>query len=219
MGLKEYRGKRDFKRTPEPSGKPAAADPDGRPKARKAAPGAVAEGPRFVVQKHDASHLHYDFRLEMDGVLKSWAVPKGPSLDPAQKRLAVRTEDHPLEYADFEGTIPEGEYGGGTVMVWDIGPVRYEGSQAETAALVEGRKPLVFELAGSKLAGRWRLVPFNARGEKQRNWLLVKSRDDEAHPESDVLKDKPDSATSGRSLEEIAASGEQWSDKDTQYGQ
>jgi bifunctional non-homologous end joining protein LigD len=189
--LKEYGEKRDFAKTPEPSG---AED----------SPAEGAAAPTFVVQKHDASRLHYDLRLEACGVLKSWAVPKGPSLDPSQKRLAVRTEDHPLAYGGFEGTIPEGEYGGGTVMVWDAGTVRYEGSEAETAQLVESRKPFAFTLEGSKLAGRWRLVPFNTRGKVKKNWLLIKSRDEHADEATDVLVAKPDSATSGRSLEAIA---------------
>lgn len=207
MGLKEYRKKRDFGKTPEPSGE----------RGKKAAkPG---KGPLFVVQKHDASRLHYDFRLEMDGVLKSWAVPKGPSLDPSQKRLAVRTEDHPLEYADFEGIIPEGEYGGGTVMVWDIGTVEFEGSQEETAALVEDRKPFAFALKGSKLSGRWRLVPFSGREGAAKNWLWIKSRDDHARDKGDILIDAPDSAKTGRTLEEIAEAGEEWAGEETDYGQ
>jgi len=227
MGLKEYRRKRDFSKTAEPSGRkgPAKADKPERPSAKPAREkediATRAGGPTFVVQKHDASHLHYDFRLEMDGVLKSWAVPKGPSLDPSQKRLAVRTEDHPLEYRDFEGVIPEDEYGGGTVMVWDTGSTEYEGSQKETARLVEDRKPLVFALSGTKLRGRWRMVPFNTprdKGNKQRNWLLIKSRDEHATAD-DILAAEPRSALSGRSLEEIAVSGDTWEDTDRRYGQ
>lgn len=206
MGLKEYEEKRDFAKTPEPSG------------TEHPPPGGAA-APMFVVQKHDASHLHYDLRLKIDGVLKSWAVPKGPSLAPSQKRLAVRTEDHPLAYGGFEGTIPEGEYGGGTVMVWDLGTVRYEDSDAETAKRVENRKPLVFTLEGSKLAGRWRLVPFNTRGEVKKNWLLIKSRDDWADEATDVLVAQPDSAASGRSLDAIAAAGNLWADADGCDGQ
>jgi len=224
MGLKDYRRKRDFSKTTEPPGKGDSAKP-GKTGKRSAKPArgegdsaAGTGGATFVVQKHDASHLHYDFRLEMDGVLKSWAVPKGPSLDPSQKRLAVRTEDHPLEYRDFEGVIPEDEYGGGTVMVWDTGPVEYEGTQEETAQLVEDRKPLVFTLGGSKLDGRWRMVPFKTPGEKKRNWLLIKSRDDHATAD-DVLAAEPDSALTGRSLEEIAASGNTWDDEESPYGQ
>jgi len=230
MGLKEYRRKRDFSKTAEPSGKKPSAKAGGTSQAGKAGKpsakparceggsAAGAGGATFVVQKHDASHLHYDFRLEMEGVLKSWAVPKGPCLDPSQKRLAVRTEDHPLEYGDFEGVIPEDEYGGGTVMVWDTGPVEYEGSQEETARLVEDRKPLVFTLSGSKLRGGWRMVPFNTPGEKKRNWLLIKSRDEHARAD-DILAAEPDSAKTGRSLDEIAASGETWEDEQTKYGQ
>ena len=219
MGLNEYRRKRDFSKTPEPAGEvkpPAKAKPAGSPEPASA-PEAAA-GPMFVVQKHQASHLHYDFRLEMAGVLKSWAVPKGPSLDPSQKRLAVRTEDHPLEYGDFEGVIPEDQYGGGTVMVWDIGHVEFEGSQAATAELVESRQALSLVLRGTKLTGRWRLVPFHARGEAQKNWLLIKSRDESARDHGDLLVDQPDSAMTGRSLEQIAAAGEAWHGRGTSYG-
>src|SRR5690606_35400731 len=148
MGLEEYRRKRDFKKTPEPRG-------------RKARSKAVER--RFVVQKHAARRLHYDFRLELDGVLKSWAVPKGPSLVPAEKRLAAQTEDHPLDYADFEGVIPKGEYGGGTVVVWDRGYWTPIGDPH--AGLEKG--DLTFDLAGDKLRGRWHLVRMKPRkGEK-----------------------------------------------------
>ena len=211
MGLKEYQKKRDFDKTPEPAG-PKKAAKTGQ------SPGSKKEGPTFVVQKHEASHLHYDFRLEMDGLLKSWAVPKGPSLDPGQKRLAVRTEDHPPAYGGFEGTIPEGQYGGGTVMVWDCGSVEYEAGQGEMAEAVESRRPFAFTLQGHKLSGRWRLVPFATRDKKKRNWLLIKSRDESADSETDVLKARPDSAKSGRSLEEIAAANQQWSAEEAGYG-
>lgn len=190
MGLKEYNEKRDFRRTKEPKGDHGS--------------GKGGKGPAFVVQKHDASSLHYDFRLEAEGVLLSWAVPKGPSLDPGQKRLAVRTEDHPLEYADFEGTIPEDEYGGGTVMVWDTGTASYEDSQAEVAAQVNDRKALSFVLDGTKLSGKWRLVPFGGKEGSAKNWLLIKSRDDAADEETDVLESEPDSAKTGRTMDEIA---------------
>ncbi|MBN2583944.1 MAG: hypothetical protein JXL80_12830 [Planctomycetes bacterium] len=215
MGLKEYRKKRDFSKTPEPDGK-APKKPAPRTKAATAQN--KGSGPTFVVQKHDASHLHYDFRLEAEGVLKSWAVPKGPSLDTRQKRLAVRTEDHPLDYGDFEGTIPEGQYGGGTVMLWDFGTVDYETGEADVTAAVDERKPFTFTLRGTKLGGRWRLVPFNTPGEKKRNWLLIKSKDEAARTEGDVLAESPDSAKTGRSLEEIAAADERWSDKEVSYG-
>src|SRR5262245_57396192 len=136
MSLVEYRHKRDFNRTPEPPGKPAARARAGR---------------AYLIQKHDASHLHYDFRLELHGVLKSWAVPKGPDLDPANKRLAMQVEDHPLEYGGFEGTIPEGEYGGGTVMVWDRGTWEPVGDPHK--GYREGN--LKFTLDGEKLHGGW----------------------------------------------------------------
>ncbi len=146
MPLQEYRRKRDFKKTPEPRGKRGPAH----------------KQLAFLIQKHDASHLHYDFRLELDGVLKSWAVPKGPDLDPAQKRLAMQVEDHPLEYGNFEGTIPKGQYGGGTVMLWDRGTWEPIGDARE--GLHEGH--LKFILHGEKLRGRWMLV---RRGGRRAN--------------------------------------------------
>src|SRR5262249_53483480 len=157
----------------------------------------------FVVQKHAARALHYDFRLELDGVLKSWAVPKGPSLVPGDKRLAVEVEDHPLEYADFEGIIAAGEYGGGTVMVWDRGTWAAHGDAH--AGLEKGN--LEFELHGEKLRGRWRLVRTRSRpGEKKPSWLLFKSHDGYARTKDDppVVLDKPASVVSGRDLEQIA---------------
>jgi bifunctional non-homologous end joining protein LigD len=188
--LAEYRKKRRFGKTPEPSGKAKAA-----PRGPRAAP----TDAHFVVQKHRASQLHYDFRLEADGVLKSWAVPKGPSLDPAVKRLAMAVEDHPLEYADFEGVIPEGEYGGGTVMVWDRGTYRPEAGVAVGRALSGGQ--LKFSLRGTKLKGEWVLI--RTRG---RQWLLIKHRD--AHASTvDITTTAPRSVISQRLLAEIAAAG------------
>lgn len=190
MGLIEYRKKRDFRRTPEPKGSQHRR----------------GQGPIFVVQKHAARRLHYDFRLEHDGVLKSWAVPKGPSLDPQQKRLAVQVEDHPLEYATFEGTIPEGEYGAGTVLLWDRGRWIPETDVAE--ALRKGR--LHFRLEGDKLRGGWNLVRMpRSEGDKP-VWLLIKSRDEEARSgdEADIASQRPESVASGRTLEEIAQVGD-----------
>jgi len=187
--LAPYRRKRDFAKTSEPRG------------GRSAGRGGTL---RFVVQKHAARRLHYDFRLELDGVLKSWAVPKGPSNDPGVKRLAVAVEDHPLDYADFEGIIPEGEYGGGTVMVWDTGTWLPLG--ADPAA--DYRKgSLKFELHGKKLHGQWALVRMHAR-DGDRNWLLVKEHDDAARPGSgDELTERHGrSVLSGRSLAGIAKS-------------
>ncbi|RYZ66704.1 MAG: ATP-dependent DNA ligase, partial [Proteobacteria bacterium] len=156
MGLSSYNEKRDFKKTSEPAGKKADS---GRS--------------IFVIQKHDASHLHYDFRLELDGTLKSWAVPKGPSLDPQMKRLAMEVEDHPISYADFEGRIPKGEYGGGQVIVWDQGTWTPTGNAR--AGLKKGH--LEFELSGEKLQGKFTLVRIReARGRNQ--WLLMKRTDD-----------------------------------------
>lgn len=188
MSLKDYHEKRNFKSSPEPEGEKEPS---------KSGPG------KFVVQKHQASQLHYDFRLELDGVLKSWAVPKGPSLDPSVKRLAVQVEDHPVEYAGFEGVIPEDEYGGGTVMVWDTGTWKQNGDARE--GLKNGS--LKFELKGKKLRGGWALVHMKGRGEK--NWLLIKENDQHAGRETDILGDKPNSAVSGKSLEQIAEAADQ----------
>ena len=174
--LARYNAKRDFKLTPEPAGKGAR-----RGKALS-----------FVIQKHDATRLHYDFRLEFDGVLVSWAVPKGPSFDPSDKRMAVRTEDHPLSYADFEGKIPPGQYGAGDVIVWDRGTWTPLNDPAE--GLANGK--LMFELQGEKLAGAWELVRMKPRdGQRQEAWLLFKKRDSHARPhdEYDVITALPDS--------------------------
>src|SRR5439155_5697309 len=167
---------------------------------------------RFVIQKHAATRLHYDLRLEMAGVLRSWAVPKGPSLDPEDKRLAVLVEDHPLEYFDFEGVIPKGEYGGGTVMVWDWGGVRWLDGDPE--AMVE-RGDVKFELFGRKLRGAFAVVG----GRKDDNWFLIKKRDDAARADGEPVTDLDRSALSGRSMEEIAAAhGRVWHSKESGRG-
>ncbi|RIK87263.1 MAG: DNA ligase D [Planctomycetota bacterium] len=196
MSLKEYKRKRDFKKTPEPAGKAARS-----------------AGPlHFVVQKHAASRLHYDFRLELDGALKSWAVPKGPCLDPSVKALAVHVEDHPLDYANFEGLIPQGQYGGGTVMVWDRGTWTPEDDNP-SAAYKKGR--LKFTLHGEKLKGSWALVRMGGRaGEDGKNWLLIKHDDKAARPLSqyDVTVKKPKSVVSKRTIEQIAKAADRtWS--------
>jgi bifunctional non-homologous end joining protein LigD len=160
----------------------------------------------FVVQKHDATRLHYDFRLELDGVLLSWAVTRGPSLDPGDKRLAVRTEDHPLEYGEFEGIIPKGNYGAGTVMLWDTG--RWEPIGDPHEALAKGK--IAFNLFGQKMRGRWALVLMRKASEKRENWLLIKERDDEASTMRDLVAEAPDSVASGRDLPAIAAEGGIW---------
>jgi bifunctional non-homologous end joining protein LigD len=191
MPLEEYKDKRHFDRTPEPSGSVASG---------------AREALRFVIQKHDASRLHYDFRLEMDGVLKSWAVPKGPSLDTKEKRLAVEVEDHPIEYGDFEGSIPEGEYGAGTVMVWDFGT--YE--PLEEPIQMHASGSIKVRLHGEKLEGGFALVRMKRKeGEKRDMWLLIKERDEFVRPQSehDVLKALPDSAKTGRTMPEIAEGG------------
>ncbi len=186
--LKTYKEKRNFKETPEPLGE-IANDSDAR-------------APIFVVQKHNARNLHYDLRLELDSVLKSWAVPKGPSMDPSIKRFAVPTEDHPMTYADFEGIIPEGHYGAGTVMVWDNGT--YRNLKGEDASLAENLKDghATITLEGKKLRGGFALIRTGKR-EKPR-WLFFKMKDDEAKPGSDILKEKPNSVKTDRSLKEVA---------------
>lgn len=186
--LAAYRSKRDFDKTPEPH--------DPRPPKRGSAE--AGETLSFVIQKHHASSLHYDFRLEFDGTLKSWAVPKGPCLDPAVKRMAVEVEDHPISYGSFEGTIPPKQYGAGTVIVWDRGDWLPEGDSAATRkALAAGK--LKFELRGEKLHGHWTLVRMRGKGEKQAPWLLIKERDGEERSidDYDVLEALPDSVVSG----------------------
>src|SRR5712671_1769680 len=193
MALEEYRRKRDFGKTPEPAGGAA-------PHAK------TGVGLSFVIQKHAARRLHYDFRLELDGVLKSWAIPKGPSLDPGEKRLAVHVEDHPLDYGGFEGVIPKGQYGGGTVLLWDHGTWQPL-DEDPVAAYRKGS--LKFILNGEKLHGKWALVRMGGKAAKERreNWLLIKERDEEALPQSQDagVKDNPLSVATGRSLDTIAA--------------
>lgn len=164
--------------------------------------------PIFVVQKHAASHLHYDFRLEIGGVLKSWAIPKGPSMNPKDKRLAVPTDDHPLAYATFEGIIPEGNYGAGAVMVWDTGSFDNVKTEAIETCLKEGRIEIL--LHGHKLQGAFALI--RAGSQTDERWLLIKMRDMSADLSSDVVADKPNSVLSGKSIEEIAAKGKSHAD-------
>jgi DNA ligase D-like protein (predicted 3'-phosphoesterase) len=190
--LKDYRKKRDFRKTPEPSGKK-------RPKGKK---------PIFVIQKHDASALHYDFRIEVGDALKSWAVPKGPSTDPADKRLAVPTEDHPVGYADFEGVIPEGEYGAGTVMVWDTGT--YENIKEKDGKPVPMEKcvkdgHVTIRLEGGKLRGGYALIR-TGKGESAR-WLLIKMDDDEADARRNPVSTQSKSALTGRTMKQIEKQG------------
>ncbi|HMQ92637.1 MAG TPA: DNA polymerase ligase N-terminal domain-containing protein [Amaricoccus sp.] len=188
-----YRGMRDFSRTPKPEG----------------GSGGARGKPIFVVQRHDASTEHYDFRIEVDGTMKSWAVPKGPSTDPRDKRLAVPTEDHPVEYADFEGVIPEGEYGAGTVLVWDRGS--YEnltrdedgGERGVAEALEAGH--VVLRLHGEKIAGGYALQRIGTGDETR--WLLVKVDDEAADARRNPVSTEPDSVLSGRSIDEIGKDG------------
>src|SRR5262245_24737279 len=188
--LGTYRAKRDFSKTKEPRG------------------GARGKkGQRYVIQKHAATRLHYDLRLELDGAMLSWAVTRGPSLVPGDKRLAIHVEDHPVEYNTFEGTIPKGEYGGGTVMIWDRGSWTPEHDAHK--AMQKGH--LDFELHGEKLKGHWHLVRMRKRpGERQEPWLLIKAGDDAARRKADpdVLEEMHDSAVTGRSIEEIDADTE-----------
>ena len=194
--LSEYRRKRDFSRTAEPAGSVTPS--------RK---GTL----RFVIQKHAASHLHFDLRLELDGVMKSWAVPKGPSLDPSVKRLAMEVEDHPIDYNTFEGTIPKGEYGGGTVMVWDRGTYRADAADDgdDESAIRRGYRSgdLKFTLQGERLRGSWVLVRMRGRaaGAAKPQWLLIKHRDDEARDDIDIVAETMTSVATGRTMEEIAA--------------
>jgi bifunctional non-homologous end joining protein LigD len=184
MPLKEYAAKRRFEKTPEP------------PANQK------SQGPAnfFCVQRHDATRLHYDFRLEMDGVLKSWAVPKGPTLDPTVKHLAAHVEDHPIEYGDFEGNIPAGNYGAGSVMLWDRGTFDLLGGVSGAEQLARG--DLKFRLHGEKLNGDFALVHMQGRG-KGKEWLLIKKRDEFAAPGWNI-EDYATSVLSGRTQEEIA---------------
>jgi bifunctional non-homologous end joining protein LigD len=178
--LSDYKKKRKFNKTPEPGPEKKTSD----------------TGRLFVIQKHRASHLHYDFRLETDGVLKSWAVPKGPSMDPSVKRLAMAVEDHPVDYADFEGVIPEGEYGGGTVMVWDSGVYAPENTKNVSAAIAKGE--LKFVMLGKKLKGSFALVR-----TRDRQWLLIKHRDEYAE-DGEITESAPFSVVTKRTLAEIA---------------
>jgi bifunctional non-homologous end joining protein LigD len=189
MALRTYRRKRRFDRTPEPRGRP-------RPRRRR--------GLAYVVQKHDATRLHYDFRLELDGVMKSWAIPKGPSLDPAVKRLAVHVEDHPIEYNRFEGVIPEGEYGGGPVILWDRGRWVPEGDAREAYR----KGTLKFRLEGQKLRGSWVLVRTRPRQGAKEQWLLIKHDDEAARrgAKTEIVDERPESVVSGHTVEEVGPS-------------
>ena len=194
LDIATYNRKRDFSKTKEPKGRKLKG-----------------KGDSFVVQKHDASRLHYDFRLELDGVLKSWAVPKGPSLDPGENRLAMRTEDHPLDYGDFEGTIPKGEYGGGTVMLWDQGRWIPDPRKDPSKTIEEGH--LHFTLEGERMKGEWVMFRLKPKpGEKAEPWMLKKVTDDFARPDQgeSLVDDCTTSVTSGRTMAEIAAGTDVW---------
>lgn len=190
MSASEYEKKRDFSKTREPKGGPKKA----------------GEQPIFVIQKHDATNLHYDFRLEIGGTLKSWSVPKGPSTDPSVKRMAIPTEDHPLKYADFEGTIPEDEYGGGTVMIWDRGTFKNIKTDKEgrELSLSKGYElgTLEVDLQGEKIYGGYALVRMNS-GKMKGNWLLIKINDDKADARRNPTSTENRSVISGREMDEI----------------
>ena len=187
--LKKYRQMRNFAQTPEPSG--------GKPKKK-------GKLPMFVIQKHAASRLHYDFRLEMEGVLKSWAVPKGPSYDPTVKRLAMMTEDHPYDYGSFEGEIPEGNYGAGKVIIWDTGTWEFiEPGDDPVKAVQQGK--LTFRLFGKKMFGEWALVRIKGRSPKGNEWLLIKHRDAYANPSVDITAVAARSVVSGLDVDEISS--------------
>ena len=195
MGLQKYRQKRDFKRTPEPSGAAQSA----------------SSGRRYVIQKHAARRLHYDFRLEMDGVLKSWAVPKGPTLDPGEKRLAVHVEDHPIEYGGFEGVIPSGQYGAGKVLLWDRGTWHLDEKNTKDPAAAYRKGHLRFRLSGRKLRGRWSLVRMGRpASDGKENWLLIKGRDAEARTgeAAEVTELQTESVESGREIDSVG--GKEW---------
>ena len=187
LDIETYNRKRDFSKTAEPKGRKLKG-----------------KGDSFVVQKHEASRLHWDFRLELDGVLKSWAVPKGPSLDPGQSRLAMRTEDHPLDYGDFEGTIPKGEYGGGTVMLWDQGRWIPEPGKDPKKTIDEGH--LHFTLEGERMKGEWVMFRLKPRGKETReNWILRKVEDEHAGSPTGLTEKYLTSVKTGRTMNEIAA--------------
>jgi bifunctional non-homologous end joining protein LigD len=193
--LERYNEKRDFSKTAEPAG-------------RKKKTGSTL---RFVVQKHAASHLHFDFRLELDGVMKSWAVPKGPSYDPTVKRLAMEVEDHPIEYNKFEGTIPKGEYGGGTVMIWDRGtyePVGGGGADALREGYKRGDLKLIMH--GERMQGSWVLVRTRRDPRGKQQWLLIKHRDELAMEGADIVAAVQTSVVTGRTMEEIAKGRRVW---------
>ena len=190
--LREYRAKRDFTRTKEPEGAAGRAAPWSR----------GVRQLQFVIQKHAASHLHYDLRLELDGVMKSWAVPKGPSLDPTQRRLAVEVEDHPMEYNTFEGTIPAGEYGGGTVMLWDRGTYEPDDGSVDSVRRGYERGDIKIMFHGDRLRGSFALVRMASRGEGKPQWLLIKHRDTDAVPGWDA-SEHDTSVTTGRTMDEI----------------
>lgn len=189
MNLKKYQEKRDFKKTTEP----------GISRNKKEKYQNI-----FVIQKHEASRLHYDFRIEIDDVLVSWAVPKGPSTDPKEKRLAIRTEDHPLEYADFEGIIPEDQYGGGTVIVWDRGKYENQRDISMSKALEEGK--LEIWLKGQKIQGGYHFIRMKKNKEDNEQWLFMKARNDKADARRNPVSTEPESVISNQTIQQLKES-------------
>lgn len=183
--LNQYKAKRNFEESTEPTGTKDSKQKHGKM--------------RYVIQQHDASTMHYDFRIEVDGVLKSWAVPKGPSTDPNVKRLAIAVEDHPLDYADFEGKIPDGNYGAGPVIVWDEGEYENIRKASMTDALKEGQVEI--NLKGKKLQGAYALV--QTKYQKENQWLLIKMKDEQADARRNPVSTQPESVKSGKKIDEI----------------
>lgn len=188
MKNKTYSKKRDFSKTPEPKAN---------------AKGRSHKDPIFVIQKHQATNLHYDFRLEIDGVLKSWAIPKGPSTDPKEKRMAIPTEDHPMAYAEFEGTIPEDQYGGGTVMIWDKGKYKDQSEDSDSTEKAYKKGVMEIYLVGKKIKGGYSLVRMNS-GAQKGNWLLIKKDDDKSDARRNPVNTQNKSVVSGKTIKEIA---------------
>lgn len=188
MKNKTYSKKRDFSKTPEPKAN---------------AKGHSHKDPIFVIQKHQATNLHYDFRLEIDGVLKSWAIPKGPSTDPKEKRMAIPTEDHPMAYAEFEGTIPEDQYGGGTVIIWDKGKYKDESDDSDSTEKAYKKGVMEIYLVGEKIKGGYSLVRMNS-GAQKGNWLLIKKDDDKSDARRNPVNTQNKSVVSGKTIKEIA---------------
>src|SRR5437868_10524707 len=203
MGLKEYKRKRNFNKTLEPKG--GKADPKKKEKSKKNSLKNLKDSSKYlyVIQKHAARHLHYDLRLEIDNTLKSWAIPKGPHLNPMIKRLAIHVEDHPIEYGNFEGTIPAGEYGAGSVIIWDKGEWIPDNDPIKSYQ----KGDLTFQIKGKKLKGKWKLIRLHTDdANKKKHWLFFKVNDAEASTKKNIVEDEPLSVLSKKSIDQIAKS-------------